>query len=260
MSLRTYLITGSASGIGRATAELLKAQGHRVIGVDIHDADITVDLATHQGRETLVEQARALSGGTVDAVIANAGVTMPPHVSVSVNYFGALATVNGLRPLLNQSDSPRAVTTLSGALLSPPDPELLEHLAAEDEESASVRIDEMCEEMDQMAAISAVYATSKRALAQWLRRVAPTAEWAGEGIALNAVAPGWVDTPLVKDALTEDVQDSLKTLAPLNGLAQPKNLAHTFAWLTSPECTHVCGQILYVDGGAEVVTRGDRAW
>ena len=45
--MRTYVVSGAASGIGAATARLLEEQGGRVITVDLHDADVTADLATH---------------------------------------------------------------------------------------------------------------------------------------------------------------------------------------------------------------------
>jgi len=67
---RTYVVTGSASGIGRATVELLIERGNRVIGVDIHDADVVVDLSTHEGRMDLVSKVTELSGGKIDAIIA----------------------------------------------------------------------------------------------------------------------------------------------------------------------------------------------
>ena len=60
---RIYVVTGSASGIGFATKQLLELQGHTVIGVDIRESDIVADLSTPQGRSSMVEQVapRALS-------------------------------------------------------------------------------------------------------------------------------------------------------------------------------------------------------
>ena len=89
--VRTYVITGSASGIGKATAELLTERGQRVIGVDVHDADVIADLSTPEGRTALVEQVRERSGGAIDAIIANAGLATATPATVAVNYFGALA-------------------------------------------------------------------------------------------------------------------------------------------------------------------------
>ena len=64
---RTTVVTGAASGIGKATADLLKERGQTVIGVDVHDADVVADLATAEGRHAMVDAVRAKSGGRIDA-------------------------------------------------------------------------------------------------------------------------------------------------------------------------------------------------
>ena len=64
---RTYVITGSASGIGLATTRRLRDVGHRVIGVDLHDADITADLSSPRVANQLVDEVRAATGGRVEA-------------------------------------------------------------------------------------------------------------------------------------------------------------------------------------------------
>ena len=97
---RTVVVTGSASGIGKATAALLAETGVRVIGVDLRDADVIVDLGTAAGRQALVGGVRAIAGETIDAVFACAGRTGAEPLTVSVNYFGVLATLEGLRPFL----------------------------------------------------------------------------------------------------------------------------------------------------------------
>ena len=71
---RTYVITGSASGIGAAPRALLEKDGYRVIGVDIGEAEVVSDLGTEDGRSAIVERVVELSEGSVDAVIACAGL------------------------------------------------------------------------------------------------------------------------------------------------------------------------------------------
>ncbi len=130
---RTYVVTGSASGIGKATRELLIERGNRVIGVDLRDADVTVDLSTAAGRKALVDDVTRLSGGSIDAVLAIAGLASPTPATVAVNYFGTVATLTGLRPLLLNSPAPRAVLVASMASLYPPDDALLTALLEGDE-------------------------------------------------------------------------------------------------------------------------------
>ncbi|MFZ2527658.1 MAG: SDR family NAD(P)-dependent oxidoreductase, partial [Rhodococcus sp. (in: high G+C Gram-positive bacteria)] len=133
---RTYLVTGSASGIGAATAAHIRDQGAKVIGADLRDADITADLATTEGRQSLVEQARDLTGGHLDAVIACAGVALFDPLTIKVNYFGAVATLEGLRPLLAAGRDPRAVVISSVASLHPTDPAIVDAALAGDEAAA----------------------------------------------------------------------------------------------------------------------------
>ena len=104
---RTSVLTGAASGIGKATKDLLEQRGERVIGVDIHEAEVVVDLSTAAGRAALVQEAGRISGGSIDAVYAVAGLAVPAPATVAVNFFGTVATLEGLRPLLAGSVAPR---------------------------------------------------------------------------------------------------------------------------------------------------------
>ena len=115
---RVFVVTGAASGIGAATTRYLRERGGRVIACDLHDADLTADQATAQGRAALVEGVTRLSGGRIDAVVANAGGG-PPETSLSLNFFGTVATLEGLRPLLEAGSAPRAVAVSSIASLRP---------------------------------------------------------------------------------------------------------------------------------------------
>jgi NAD(P)-dependent dehydrogenase (short-subunit alcohol dehydrogenase family) len=258
---RTYVVTGSASGIGSALSELLQERGHRVIGVDVRSAEVEADLATPAGRADLVAQVAELSGGTVDAIVANAGLATPTAATVAVNYFGAVATLDGLRPLLAGSPAPRAVATVSMASLFPPDDALLDALLTGDEPRAMARGAEL--EAAGTDAGNQIYGTTKRALSRWVRRQAPTPEWAGTGIPLNAVAPGVVVTPMTEALIqTEEARRSLLEMVPmpLNGIFEPRDVAYLLAWLTSEENAHLCGQVVFIDGGSDVLIRGDAIW
>lgn len=250
---RTYVVTGAASGIGAATKDLLESRGHRVITSDLHDADIVADLATDDGRRILHDQVKHLSDGTVDAVLAVAGVDVAGPATVAINYYGALATLAGLRPLLLGSPAPRAVAVSSITSVHPFDQQLLDAMLDGTEQQALTRA-----ETAQYA-----YATSKRALSRWIRRSAATDDWAGAGIPLNAVAPGLVRTELLARLFADPETEARITAGspmPLGGPFEPSAAAELLAWLTSEVNGHVTGQTIFIDGGADVVLRGDSTW
>lgn len=251
--MRTTVVTGSASGIGAATRAMLEQSGQRVIGVDRHDADVVVDLATPEGRAEMVHAVRAQCGGALDAVIAGAGVADGPE-TIATNYFGAIATLDGLRPLLQAGTAPRAVVIASVASIIGADAGVVDLCLAGQEAQAT----------HAMADNPVMgYMTSKTAVARWVRRQAPTAAWAGAGIALNAIAPGTVETPLTAELLSTPEGLALVDLSvpmPLGGHAVADDVAPLLVFLTSAVNTHVCGQVIFIDGGADAVMRGDATW
>ena len=253
---RTYVVTGSASGIGRATCERLERDGHTVVDVDLRDASILADLSTPAGRAALVDDVAAATGGSIDAIVANAGVMGDPEPCVRVNYFGTVATLEGLRPLLAGSDAPRAVATASSSVMNlPRDQQWLV---------------ELCLAGDEQAAVAAAgkaglmgYPSSKRALARWVRRQAPTEAWAGAGIGLNAVAPGIVQTPMTEGMLVDEQMRPMMDAAvpmPYGGYCEPRHVAELIAFLASGDVERLTGQVVFVDGGADAVLRGEDIW
>jgi len=213
-TVRTCVVTGSASGIGKATKEVLESRGEKVIGVDLHDAEITVDLATANGRAALVDQAAELSSGSIDAIYAIAGLALPGPATVGVNFFGMIATLEGLRPLLLSTSAPRAVGVTSVASLGPVDDQLVAAMAAGDEAAGVARAEVLADKPDTGGAL--IYASTKKAIAQWIRRNGPKPEWAGARIPLNAVAPGIIRTPMTaKHTESEEARAALLQLVPI---------------------------------------------
>lgn len=258
---RSYVITGSASGIGAATARMLGEAGHRVIGIDIHDADVVADLSTKQGRFDAVKQAVELGGGTINAVIACAGLAHPIAKTVSVNYFGMAELLEGFAAMLAKADAPRAVLVSSMASLMPSDPALLAAMCADDEEQAVSRAQELVDANDGTAQM--IYSSTKRAISRWVRRQCIKPHWAGAGIPLNAVGPGIVRTPMVAEMIATAEGRAMLDQAvpmPLNYYLEPENVAYLLIWLASPENTHVTGQTIYIDGGSDAVLRGENVW
>ena len=251
---RTHLVTGSASGIGQATADALREAGERVITLDLHSADVVADLSTPDGRRTGVDGVIAAAGGSLDVIIASAGTAEMTGMTMRVNYFGTVALLEGLRPLLASSPTPRAVVISSvGILFSTIDAAVVACLAGDEEAAVAAA---------ETSPILA-YPSSKRALARWVRRVAPSAAWAGAGIALNAIGPGVVETPMIQALLDDpagiEMLDSGVPM-PLSGHSRPAQIVPALMFLTSAENTLITGQMLFVDGGADSLIRGDDIW
>lgn len=263
----TIVVTGSASGMGAASAERLRASGHRVIGVDLRSADVVADLGTPAGRQGAIAEILELSGGVLDGVAAVAGVgpSMRDTAAVaSINYFGPVELLNGLRGALERSDAPRAVVISSNSASTVPmiDDALVELMLGGDEEAARTRAATAQSAMpaallEQSPSISA-YATSKLALAHWVRRTAVTPEWGRKGILLNAIAPGAVLTPLTTGSTGADKDfdpDSFPTPMPLGVFGQPDDIAFWVEQFLRPEARFTTGAVLYVDGGTDAAMR-----
>lgn len=250
---RLIAVTGSASGIGSTTAAMLRSRGDRAIGVDLRDAEVCVDLSTAAGRAAAVAEVTALADGVLDGLVTCAGLSRAGAPQVSVNYFGTVDLVRGLQPALAAAPDPRVALVSSISSTQPSDAALVEACLAGSETAAL----ELAEAAVADRRPHEIYSSTKAALNRWLREVAVSAEFAGAGIAVNAIAPGVVLTPMTAELVSEPQWKALMDAAvpmPLGGYAPPEAIAHALLWLLSPENTHMAAQVVYVDGGAEALT------
>ena len=108
----TIAVTGAASGIGAAVCAQLENEGHTLIRVDRANADVNADLSTPEGRQQAVQATLEQCDGSLDAVVACAGVGVTaPSVGliVGVNYFGVTEYLEGLETALKASGRGKAV-------------------------------------------------------------------------------------------------------------------------------------------------------
>jgi len=222
-----------------------------VIGADLAGVEISADLGTEAGRTRLRDEAIRLSGGRIDELHVCAGVIDRGADTLSVNYFGAVATLVSLHPLLRQGEAPRAVAIGSVAAYNPPDEAVVALLLEGDEAGARAA----AEGKDALT----LYSATKIAISRWCRATAVAPEWAGAGILLNVIGPGLVETGLNRETFTDP--DRRRRVAemmpcPLGRHAQPKEIATLAAYLGSPENSFVTGQVIYCDGGQEAFQRG----
>ena len=257
----TYAVTGSASGMGRAAAERLRANGHTVIGVDVQPADVVADLSTPAGRRAAADAVRTECGGRLDGAVLAAGVGPTPGRDqpsqiVQVNYFGVVELLQAWRPLLAAGERAKVVVFSSNSTTTIPaiPGRAIRALLAGDGDKAvrALRI-------FGRAASSMAYGASKVAVSRWVRSHAVTRDWAGAGIRLNAIAPGAILTPLLEKQLsTPGEAKAIHSFpVPIGGFGDAGHLADWVVFMLSDSADFLCGSVLFVDGGSDAYFRAD---
>lgn len=257
--MSTYAVTGSASGMGKASAEKLRAAGHTVIGIDLKDADIVADLSTAEGRATAVREVFERSGGKLDGAVLAAGLGPHPgreKLIAQVNYFGVVDLVTGWHEAFAAAGEARVVVFGSNATTTTPmvpKGTVKAFLAGNaDKAISSTKIFR-----DNASAM--VYAGSKIAVTRWVRRTAVLPEWAEAGIRINVVAPGAIFTPMVEAQLADPHQRGAIEAFPIpvGRHGQADEVAEAVMFLLGPASGFMAGTVLFVDGGTDAYFRSD---
>ena len=233
----TALVTGGASGIGLATAQLLAARGARVACLDLKPDDvpepligIPADVADDSGVQTAVEEAARRLGG-IDILVNNAGIGAQGTIEdntddewrrvFEVNVFGMVRVTRAALPHLRRSHNAAVVNTCSiAATAGLPD--------------------------------RALYSATKGAVLSLTRATA--ADLVRSGIRVNCVNPGTADTPWVGRLLDsaadpEAERAALNARQPMGRLVSAEEVAAAIAYLASPLSGSTTGTDLAVDGG-----------
>ena len=256
-----YAVTGSASGMGRAVADKLRAGGHTVIGVDLREADVVADLSTAPGREQAVREVLAASGDRLDGAVLAAGLGPAPgkdrpRLIAEVNYFGVVDLLEGWREALAAAGKAKVVVFSSNSTtVTPVVPRrTVGAFLRGDVERAvsSVR-------MFGRTSPAIIYAGSKIAVSRWVRRSAVRPEWAGAGIRLNALAPGAIMTPLLETQLaTPSEAKAIRSFpVPVGGFGDAGQLGDWVVFMLSDAADFLCGSVVFVDGGSDAYFRAD---
>ncbi|WP_186137760.1 SDR family NAD(P)-dependent oxidoreductase [Burkholderia gladioli] len=242
---KTALVTGASRGIGRASALALAKAGAQVLvhyGRGAQEAEAVVaeirqaggtaekvaaDLREADGPPLLARQTRAIVGGRLDILVANAGIAGAATIEeTTVEHFDSLFAVNVRAPFfLVQQLLPMMCQGSSIVLLS----SLVARAALGD---------------------LAAYAATKGAIDTLVKHF--SAALGERGIRVNAVAPGVVPTDMSSFAKTEAGRDFAIGIQALKRMAQPDDIGAAVAFLASDEARWITGDTLHVDGGSKL--------
>ena len=232
LSGKVAIITGAASGIGKATVELFRSEGAEVVASDVTEAEGIVRADAGRGPEVrqLVEHAVRTHGG-IDIVFANAGISggLASIFEQTAEDWAEILRVNLIGPFLAIKHSAAALKARGGGSIIC---------------TASVA-------GLRSGAGGAAYSASKAGVISLVQTSAQ--QLAGSGIRVNAICPGLIETGMTEmiysAARSRGMGHRIGELAPLKRGGEPEEIAKAALFLASEESSYINGQALVVDGG-----------
>ncbi|MEH6634198.1 MAG: SDR family oxidoreductase [Halioglobus sp.] len=246
-----YAMTGGATGIGAAIKQRLREEGHKVIVVDIKNADIIADLSAKEGRQAAIAALRDAAKDGLDGLVtcAGLGANVPNHPLITqVNYFGTVELIAGLKDLLAAKRGAIVLISSNSAAMNN-SPQFVDLLLCGEEEEA-LRFSETI-------AAQEVYSGTKQAVARWMR--SNVVDYAAAGVRMNAVAPGYTQTPMTEQVESDPtygpaIKEFMSSI-PVGFPGKPEDQAAAVSFLLSPQARFICGSVLFVDGGHDAMFR-----
>jgi 3-oxoacyl-[acyl-carrier protein] reductase len=244
---RVAIVTGGASGIGRATAQRLAREGAAVVVADMQEAvatEVAEALAAHGARASAVP-CNVTSEEQVSAMVEHA-MKLYGRVDILANVAGVTAKKASVDTLTLEEFNRVIAINLAGTFLC------AKHASAVMKKQRYGRI-------VNVASTTAVYPTSFGNTPYTASKggvAAITRQWVLElssfGITVNAVAPGPTRTPLTENIGEAMLQNRLRSI-PVGRLGTGEDMAAAIAFFASEDASYVTGQMLVVDGGLTVV-------
>ncbi len=244
LSHKTIVVTGAASGIGRETARELTRRGARVIGVDRDRVDgvdswYRCDLSDPDAIDALVGTLPAGLNGLAN--IAGVPPTAPAEEVLKVNVKGLQQLTLGLIPTLADGASIVNLASLAGSGWT----EAVDQI----KEFATIGWEDIGDfvRRHEMADGPRSYFFSKEVVQVWTMQHRWT--WRDRGIRMNAVSPGPVDTPILKDFLATLGERAAQHMSIMDRTGRPEDIAPVIAFLMSDDSAWIRGTNVSVDGG-----------
>ncbi len=227
---RVAIVTGGAPGIGAETAGLFREAGATVVTWDVAEgADRRVDV-TRRGEVEAAVAAAVAAHGRIDVLINNAGILKDAQLAkmseadfdavIAVNLKGVFVCTQAVAPLMVKQGYGRIVSA-----------------------SSVVGLYGNFGQTNYVATKAGVIGMTK----VWARELGP------KGITVNAVAPGFIGTEMVK-AMPEKILATMVERTPVRRFGTPRDVACCYLFLASEEAGFVNGAVLSVDGGVVVGT------
>lgn len=230
---KVALVTGGAAGIGRAIADLFAANGARVVTADLSDkADILCDVA----KEAEVE-------AMVSAVIGRHG-----QLDIAVNNAGILGPLGKLLDDVDEAEWDRSMNVnLKGVFLC------MKHELRAMTAAGGGAIVNLASVMGFLAAPkNPAYSAAKHGVLGLTKSAA--VQYAGQGIRINAICPGMVDTGMAATIVAEDaLTDFPRPFIPMGRAAAPFEIAQVALWLASDASSYLTGEAIGADGGWRIL-------
>ena len=239
---KVALVTGSGRGIGKAIALKLAENGATLIINDVGDsapAEQTVTEIKNMNRQAMVVMTDVSSSTDVNRMVETA-ITTYGKVDILVNNAGITRDQLTMKMTDEEWDKVLAIDLKSVFLCTRA---VLRPMLKQ----RSGRIVSMSSVVGIIGnAGQANYAAAKAGIIGFTKTIAK--EVASRGITVNAVAPGFIDTPMTQ-VLPEERKQTIMASIPLGYLGTPRDIAETVAFLASEEARYITGQVITVDGG-----------